>query len=70
MDKTTSGVEIEQDGERKPITEVINTFELVGDRVRADLVASIRAALMEAKEAQRQAKRCVIREQRVAAQQG
>ena len=62
MSKTSSGLEIEQDGERKPITEVINTYELMGDDIRANLVASIRAAVMEAREARRQAENLVQRE--------
>lgn len=59
--ETSSGLELEQDGECKPITEVINTYELIGDDVRAKLVASIKAAILEAREAQRQAKRYVQR---------
>ena len=67
MQETSSGIELEQDGERKPITEVINTYELVGDDIRAKLVASLRAAVMEAREARRQA---VFYAQRVEALQG
>ena len=69
MHKTSSGFEIEQDGECKPITEVINTYELAGDDVRANLMAAIRAAILEARETQRQAKRYMLREQ-LAAQHG
>jgi len=60
--RTSSGLEIEQDGERKPITEVINTYELVGDDIRAGLMASIRAAILEARKARQEAKKFVQRE--------
>ncbi|KKN21810.1 hypothetical protein LCGC14_0921670 [marine sediment metagenome] len=70
MHKTSSGFEIEQDGERKPITEVINTYELAGDAVRANLMAAIRAAVLEARETQLQAKRYMQRERQLAAQHG
>ena len=63
LERTSSGLEIEVDGEHKPITEVINTFELVGDEVRANLMASIRAAIMAAREARRAAQSFVLEEQ-------
>lgn len=62
MVKTSSGLEVEQEGERRPITEVINTYELAGDDIRAKLMASLKAAIMEARETRKQAKRYVARQ--------
>jgi hypothetical protein len=55
--KSTSGIDIDcGDGEEKPITQVINTFEMAGDEVRAKLFLAIRAVVLEAREAKQQAK--------------
>lgn len=56
-----SGVEIDTEEGRKPITEVINLYELEGDDVRAALMRSVRAAVLEAKKAKEAAKQYCIR---------
>lgn len=70
MVKTSSGVSVEQEtGERKPITEVINVYELAGDQVRAALMQSIKAAVLEARKARVAAEQYVQRQRQQAAQQ-
>lgn len=64
MQETSSGVEIEQEtGERRPITEVINVYELAGDQVRANLMHSIKAAILEARKTRRAATQYTERQQ-------
>lgn len=52
----SSGIELEIDGERTPITEVINAYELHGDDVRVKLMEAIRSVVLEAREARKNAK--------------
>jgi len=56
---TSSGVEVETDEGRKPITQVIALYEQEDDTVRAALVRSIREAIVEAKRAREAARRVV-----------
>lgn len=52
----SSGIELKIDGEDKPITEVIAAYELMGDEVRVRLMEAIRGAVLEAREARKNAK--------------
>jgi hypothetical protein len=55
-----SGVSVCYDGNYRAITGVINTFELAGDNVRAQLLEKIREAVLEAKALRENAKRLFI----------
>lgn len=55
-----SGVEVCYDGNYRAITGVINTFELAGDKTRAELLEAIREAVLEAKALRENARRLFV----------